>query len=154
LPVATTTFPIVILRFTPREYEEIKNMPESDTSVVSGQCAAHKHNEMKVVVSTISDNLNHTEEPGRNKGRRKTEHREEGEPSFCYIKTEFLFFFSSVLYPRILLIYYWTVSPVVGPGATWPAVFVVREPSVTTIARATDTPGGCLLAPRKPELKG
>jgi hypothetical protein len=75
-------------------------MPESDTSVVSGQCAAHKHNEMKVVVSTISDNLNHTEEPGRNNGRRKTEHREEGEPSFCYIKTEFLFFFSLLSYTR------------------------------------------------------
>jgi hypothetical protein len=34
--------------------------------VVSGQCVARKHNEMEVVVSTISDNLDHIEEPRRN----------------------------------------------------------------------------------------
>jgi hypothetical protein len=65
------------------------------------------------IISIIQKNQN----LGGTKGRRKTKHMEEGEQSFCYIKVKF-FSFSSLLYPHVLLIHYWAVSPIVGPGAT------------------------------------
>jgi hypothetical protein len=102
---------------------------ESDTSVISSQCTTRKHNEIEVIVSTISDNLNHTEEAGRNRGRRKTAPGRRRVSVTSKLNSSLFLFALMPARPANSLL---SCVPVVGPGATWAAAFVVPETSGTT----------------------